>query len=215
MAHVSAAPRASARPVLFTHLRDSWHWIRVDVPLRLAPLLAIPLAFLLAGRPASALGLVAPHLWRDLALGVLIGIPAFAIAAAFGEWLQRGLATRVVPDGPDLWLQSLYYVALNAPIEELFFRGLLQNGLALWWHEPVTAFAVATAVFTGYHLLGRWSRAATVGAGVAGVALGLLFLIPQPPSLVLPVAVHAFITCGFLGPGPWLWWRLDLPRMTR
>jgi membrane protease YdiL (CAAX protease family) len=200
---------------MFSHPRDSWRWIRVDVPLRLAPLLAVPLAFLLVRRPASALGLVAPHLWRDLALGILLGIPAFVIAAGFGEWLQRALATRIVPDGPDLLLQSAYYIALNAPIEEVFFRGLLQNGLALWWHAPVAAFAVATAVFTGYHLLGRWSRAATVGAGVAGIALGLLFLVPQPPSLVLPVVVHAFITCGFLGLGPWLWWRLQLPRMTR
>ncbi len=214
MAHVSAAPQESPGTVLFTRPRDSWRWIRADVPMRLVPLLAIPLVFLLVGRPVSALGLVAPHLGRDLVLGVLVGIPAFAIAAAFGEWLQRGLPTRVIPNGPDLWLQSAYYVILNAPIEELFFRGLLQNGLTLWWQSPLAAFLVATAAFTGYHLLGRWSRAATVGAGVAGIALGLAFLIPQPPSLVLPVTVHAFITCGFLGLGPWLWWQLGLPRMT-
>jgi membrane protease YdiL (CAAX protease family) len=191
---------------------DSWRWIRWDVPARLCPLLLVPLVYLYRGYPPGALGLNASHLTRDLALGLLLGLPAFAVGAAFNEWLQRRGHARVVPTTADLWLQTGYYVVLNAPIEELFFRGQLQNGLALWWQAPLPAFLVATTIFTGYHLLGRWSLEATAGAGVAGVALGLLFMAQNPPSLVLPVTVHAFITCGFLGLGPWLWWRLRLPR---
>ncbi len=194
--------------ILTTRPRDSLRWIRWDLPLRMFPLLAVPLGFLWLGRPPAAMGLVAPHAPRDVLLGIALGGPAFAVGAAFNEWLQRRAPYRVVPDLADLWVQTAYYVVLNAPIEELFFRGLLQNGLALWWRAPAAAFVVATAIFTLYHRLGRWSWEATAGAGVAGVALGLLFLLQDPPSLVLPVIVHAFITCGFLGPGPWLWWRL-------
>jgi membrane protease YdiL (CAAX protease family) len=202
-------------PAIFrTRPVDSWRWIRWDVPARLGPLLLVPLLLLALGYPSGALGLDAAHGARDLALGAFLGLPAFAVGAAFNEWLQRHGRARVVPTTADLWLQTGYYVVLNAPIEELFFRGLLQNGLARWWQAPLLAFLVATTIFTGYHLLGRWSLEATAGAGVAGVALGLLFLAQQPPSLVLPVTVHAFITCGFLGLGPWLWWRLRLPRVS-
>ncbi len=201
--------------MVFTQPQDSWKWVRVDVPARLAPLLAAPLLFLWLGRTPSALGLLAPHPLRDLARGILFGLIGFGIAAVYAEWLQRQSAARVVPNAADLGLQTAYYVLLNAPIEELFFRGLLQNGLALWWQAPVGAFVVATAIFTAYHLLGRWSWEATLGAGVSGVALGLLFLVQDPPSLLLPVTVHAFITPGFLSLGPWLWWRLGLKRITR
>jgi len=200
--------------ILLSRPRDSWRWIRWDVPLRLFPLLAVPLGFVWLGRQPAALGLVAPHALRDVLLGVVLGVPAYGLAAAAGEWLLRRASYRVVPDLADLGLQTAYYAVLNAPVEELFFRGLLQNGLALTWGAPTAAFVIATAIFTLYHRLGRWSWEATAMAGVAGLVLGMLFLLQNPPSLVLPVTVHAFITCGFLGPGPWLWWRLGLGRLS-
>jgi membrane protease YdiL (CAAX protease family) len=187
-----------------TTVAQSWHWMRLDLFLRLVPLTVAPLVFCwLTSTPLSTLGLTVVHARRDLLVAIPLAIAGFIIAAAFAEYLARRNRRWFVPDASDLALQSAYYLGLNAPIEEWFFRGFMQGGLSRWWHAPAAAVVLTTAVFGAYHLLDRWGWRPVVGATAAGLALGLIYLWqPQPPSLLAPTLVHAAITCGFLSLGP-------------
>lgn len=188
-----------------TTVQDSWRWMRLDLLVRLVPLTIAPLVFIwLSSMPLASVGLSLAHWGRDLLISIPLAVAGFATAAAFAEYLARRNARWFVPDGRDLAFQCLYYVALNAPVEEWFFRGFLQGGLGRWWNSPGTALLVTSAVFGAYHFLDRWGWRPVVGATVAGLGLGLIYLWqPQPPSLLAPTLVHAAITCGFLGLGPY------------
>jgi membrane protease YdiL (CAAX protease family) len=198
--------------VLRTTVASSWSWMRLDLLFRLVPLTAIPLLVAwLTATPLRTFGLVVTHPVRDLLVAIPLSLVAFAIAAAFAAYLSRRSGRLFVPTEPDLLLQSAYYLVLNAPVEEWFFRGFLQGGLARWWNAPVLALLVATAIFGGYHFLDRWGWRPVAGATAAGLTLGLIYLLqPSPPSLLTPVLVHAAITCGFLSLGPYLMYRWGL-----
>jgi membrane protease YdiL (CAAX protease family) len=183
--------------------------MRLDLLLRLVPLALVPLVFgRLTGVPLRDFGLVLSHPLRDLVVAIPLGLAAFAVAAAYAAYLSRRSGRLFVPTNPDLLIQSAYYVVLNGPVEEWFFRGFLQGGLARWWNAPIIALLLATAVFGGYHFLDRWGWRPVAGATAAGLALGMIYLWqPSPPSLLAPVLVHAAITCGFLSLGPYLLYR--------
>ena len=200
-----------------TTVADSWRWMRLDLLVRLIPLTIAPLAFSwVTATPLTSMGLTLTHWVRDLLVAIPLGIAGFVIAAAFAEYLARRNRRWFVPDGPDLAVQSLYYLALNAPVEEWFFRGFLQGELSRAWSVPAASVVVATAVFGAYHFLDRWGWRPVVGATAAGLTLGLIYLWqPQPPSLLAPTLVHAAITCGFLSLGPFaiFRWRLAKGRV--
>ncbi len=197
-----------------TTVADSWRWMRLDLLIRLIPLAIVPLVFSrLTATPLGSMGLTFTHALRDLVVAIPLAIAGFIIAAAFAEYLARRSRRWFVPDARDLAVQSLYYLALNAPVEEWFFRGFLQGGLSRWWNSPAAAVVVTTAVFGAYHFLDRWGWRPVVGATAAGLALGLIYLWqPQPPSLLTPTLVHAAITCGFLSIGPYAIFRWRLAR---
>ena len=183
--------------------------MRLDILIRLIPLAVAPLVFSwFTGMPLSSLGLSLTHPLRDVLVSVPLGLTGFAIAAAFANYLARRSGRWFVPTMPDLIVQSVYYLALNAPIEEWFFRGFLQGTLSRWWHAPAIAVIMATAIFGAYHFLDRWGWRPVVGATAAGLGLGLIYLWqPSPPSLLAPTLVHAAITGGFLSLGPYLLYR--------
>ncbi|HXO58842.1 MAG TPA: CPBP family intramembrane glutamic endopeptidase, partial [Candidatus Acidoferrum sp.] len=140
--------------------------------------------------PLRNFGLVITHPLRDLLVAIPFGLAAFTVAAAFAAYLSRRSGRWFVPTKPDLLVQSAYYLLLNAPIEEWFFRGFLQGELARWWNAPVLALLVATVVFGGYHFLDRWGWRPVAGATAAGLTLGLIYLLqPSPASLLAPVLV--------------------------
>jgi membrane protease YdiL (CAAX protease family) len=190
--------------LVLTRITHSWAWMRWDILVRLLPFAA---AYAVAYRLTSG----APWLGfstGDLGVQVLfaaVASPAmFAAAAAVQLWLTRRRGVLLVPAGPgDAWFQSAFY-ALNGPLEEAFFRGLMQGGLGVFWGAPA-GFAVATGVYVVYHRLGRWTWADTVATGLVGVPLGLAYwLLPGPPSLLGVSIAHIAATCGFLGPGPYM-----------
>ncbi|HKV31133.1 MAG TPA: CPBP family intramembrane glutamic endopeptidase [Candidatus Dormibacteraeota bacterium] len=186
--------------------------MRLDLVVRLVPLTFVPFVFSrLSGTPVRDLGLVITHPSRDLLVAIPAAVAGFAIATAFNVYLSRRSGHWFVPTEPDLLVQSAYYLVLNAPIEEWFFRGFLQGSLARWWNAPLLAVLAATAVFGAYHFLDRWGWRPVVGATVAGLALGMVYLWqPSPASLLAPALVHAAITCGFLSLGPYLVYRWRL-----
>jgi membrane protease YdiL (CAAX protease family) len=183
--------------------------MRLDLFVRLLPLMLAPLVVSwITNTPLTDFGLTLAHPLRDLLVAIPLGLAGFVVAAAFAAYLANRSRRLFVPDARDLTAQCAYYIVLNAPIEEWFFRGFLQGGLTRWLGTPALALLIATAVFGGYHFLDRWGWRPVVGATVAGFALGLVYLWqPAPASLLAPTIMHAAITCGFLGLGPYLLFR--------
>ncbi len=134
----------------------------------------------------------------------------FAAAVAVQLWLTRRRGALSVPAGAgDAAFQAAFY-AVNGPLEEAFFRGLVQGWLTAAVN-PLLGFAVATVAYVLYHRLGRWTWADTLATGLVGIPLGLAYWwLPGPPSLLGISVAHVAATCGFLGPGPLLLRKLRL-----
>lgn len=182
--------------------------MRRDILIRLAPFAAVVLAVQLAFRPFW-LGFSLGDVRAQLLFG-FAGAPLLFAAATYVQLrLTRSRGVISVPDGPgDAWFQAAYY-ALNGPIEEAFFRGLVQGGLGALT-LPVIGYLVGTAAYVLYHRL-AWSWPDTLATALLGVPLGLAFwLLPGPPSLLGVSIAHIGATCGFLGLGPFLLRKLRL-----
>jgi membrane protease YdiL (CAAX protease family) len=196
--------------LVLTDIPDSWAWIRTDLLVRILPFMAaFAIAYELVPRRA-ALGLSGG--W--LGVQVLFAVVAAPLMFAAATWVQLLLTRRrgvlgVPSSSRDAWFQAGFYV-VNGPVEEAFFRGLMQGGLGLLWGAPA-GFAVATLTYVLYHRLGRWTWSDTFATALVGLPLGLAFwLLPGPPSLLGVSIAHIAATCGFLGPGPYLLKRLKL-----
>jgi membrane protease YdiL (CAAX protease family) len=196
--------------LVLTGIPDSWRWIRTDLLVRIAPF-AVAFAIAYEAVPRrSVLGLSAGS-WGFQLLFAAVAAPLMFAAAV---WVQLLLTPRRgvlgVPSSPkDALFQAGFYL-VNGPVEEAFFRGLIQGGLGLLWGAPA-GFAVATTIYVLYHRLGRWTWSDTFATALVGVPLGLAFwLLPGPPSLLGVSLAHIAATCGFLGPGPYLLKRLNL-----
>jgi membrane protease YdiL (CAAX protease family) len=193
-----------------TRIPDSWRWMRPDLLVRLLPFaVAYALAYRLTGG-AAWLGLSAGRPEAQLTFGLVAAPLMFGAAVAVQLWLTRRRGALSVPaSAGDAWFQAAFY-AVNGPLEEAFFRGLVQGGLGLAWGTPV-GFAIATSAYVLYHRLGRWPWADTFATALVGVPLGLAYwLLPGPPSLLGVSIAHIAATCGFLGPGPYVLKRLGL-----
>jgi membrane protease YdiL (CAAX protease family) len=187
-----------------TDIPESWAWMRFDLLVRIVPFVAAcAIVYELASRPAW-FGLSAGHVGVQLVFA-LAGAPVMFIAAAAVQlWLTRRRGVLSVPAGVrDATFQAGFY-AVNGPVEEAFFRGVLQGGLGMLWGAPI-GFVIGTATYVLYHRLGRWDWSDTFATALVGVPLGLAFwFLPGPPSLLGISIVHIAATCGFLGPGPYL-----------
>jgi len=178
--------------------------MRSDLLVRILPfVLAYAVVFQLETRRA-ALGWSAGRLEVQLVFAAVAAPLMFAAAAWVQLWLTRRRGALSIPQSArDAWFQAGFYV-LNGPVEEAFFRGLVQGGLGVLWGAPV-GFAIATCIYVLYHRLGRWPWSDTFATALVGVPLGLAFwFLPGPASLLGVSIAHIAATCGFLGPGPYL-----------
>ena len=194
---------ASTR-LLLTRIPDSWAWVRTDIVIRLVPFTAVyAIAYRISGG-GGWLGLGFGNVGAQLVFALIAAPVMFAAAA----WVQLRLTRRrgalSVPAGAgDAWFQAAFY-ALNGPIEEAFFRGLMQGAIGHLW-GPAVGFAIATPIYVVYHRLGRWPWPDTFATALVGIPFGIAFwLLPGPPSLLGVSLAHIGATCGFLGPGPYL-----------
>ncbi len=184
--------------------------MRPDLLVRIGPFtIAFAAVYVLASRPAW-LGLSLGTPAAQLTFAVVAAPVMFVAATAMQLALTRRRGALNVPIAArDAWFQAGFY-AINGPVEEAFFRGLMQGGLGLLWGSGV-GFAVATATYVLYHRLGKWDWPDTLATALVGVPLGLAFwLLPGPPSLLGVSIAHVAATCGFLGPGPYLLKKLSL-----
>jgi membrane protease YdiL (CAAX protease family) len=178
--------------------------MRPDLLVRILPFVAAYIAVYLLVTRRAPLGFSAGRLEVQL-LFAGVATPFMFIAAAAAQlWLTRRRGVLNVPaNGRDAWFQAGYYV-VNGPVEEAFFRGLLQGGLGALWGAPF-GFVVGTVTYVLYHRLGRWTWPDTFATALVGVPLGLAFwFLPGPASLLGVSIAHIAATCGFLGPGPYL-----------
>jgi len=195
---------------MLTRIPDSWAWMWPDVLIRLIPFgLAYGIAYRVTGG-ARWLGWSSGAVHAQV-LFAAIGAPLlFAAAVAVQGALTRRRGALRVPSGPaDSGFQAAFYLA-NGPVEEAFFRGLMQGGIGALWGAPL-GFLIATAVYVLYHRLGAWDWPDTLATALLGIPVGLAYwLLPGAPSLVGVSIVHVAATCGFLGPGPYLLRKLGL-----
>ncbi|HXN91391.1 MAG TPA: CPBP family intramembrane glutamic endopeptidase [Candidatus Sulfotelmatobacter sp.] len=195
---------ASTR-LLLTRIPDSWAWVRTDILIRLVPFTAVyAIAYRISGGGGGWLGLGVGNVAAQLVFALIAAPVMFAAAA----WVQLRLTRRrgalsVPAAAGDAWFQAAFY-ALNGPIEEAFFRGLMQGGIGHLW-GPAVGFALATPIYVVYHRLGRWPWPDTFATALVGIPFGIAFwLLPGPASLLGVSLAHIGATCGFLGPGPYL-----------
>ena len=206
---VSQARTVSPPALIPNRVADSLAWMRPDALVRLVPFTAVVAAVWLVFRPPW-LG-IGPG---RLAIQVGVGLPAAVVFFAAAALAQRALtrrrgSLRVPASTADLVLQAGYYL-VNAPVEEAFFRGLLQGGLTAAL-GPAAGLAVGTSLYVLYHRLGGWAWLDVLATALVGVPVALAFwLLPGPPSLLGVSVVHFGATAGFLGPGPWLLRRFGL-----
>ena len=179
----------------------TWRWLWPDVLMRILPLTAVPLLYIgILRLPLSFLGLTWHNWPTQLLLGLLIGIGMAAFATIYrmvvvGPWFRR-------PTLGDHCLQAFFYLCINGPVEEFFFRGFLLAIVAQWTGWVGWGWLVSTGVYTLYHRLGKWNWRSVAGVGIAGILFSTLYVLqPQPWSLLTVVIVHGFTTWGFLSLG--------------
>src|SRR6266568_3775670 len=155
---------------------DTWRWLWPDVLMRILPLGLIPGAYIILFHlPLAFLGLTLGNVPQQLVLGLGVGILTAAFAAVYrmyivGPWFRW-------PTTSDHLLQGFFYLFINGPVEELFFRGFLLTVVTQWTGWIGWGWLVSTATYTLY------------------VAQ------PQPRSLLAVIIVHGLTTCGFLSWG--------------
>ncbi len=187
--------------VVRSTVADTWHWMWPDMLMRILPMTAVPFIYIVVLHlPLAFLGLTLHDIPQQVIEGLVIGILMAAFATAYrmyvvGPWFRW-------PTVSDHLLQSFFYLFINGPVEELFFRGFLLAAVTQWTGWLGWGWLVSTAAYTLYHRLGKWSWRSVGGVGLAGLVFSLVYLLqPDPRCLLAVIIVHGFTTSGFLSWG--------------
>lgn len=186
---------------------DTWRWLWPDVLMRIIPLAVIPFLYIaIFHLPLAFLGLTL-HDWpQQLIIGLVVGLVMTCFATAYRMSIVSPYFRR--PTLGDHTLQGFYYLVINGPVEELFFRGFLLAAVTQWTGWIGWGWLVSTAAYTLYHRLGKWNWRSVAGVGLAGLVFSFLYLAqPEPRSLLAVVIVHGFTTWGFLSLGDEIMYR--------
>ena len=191
-----STPRAARSTVA-----DTWRWVWPDLLMRIIPLTVIPFLYIAFFHlPLAFLGLTFNNVPQQVFIGLLIGVVMAAFAVIYrmyivGPWFRW-------PTLGDHLFQGFFYLVINGPVEELFFRGFLFAALTQWTGWIGWGVLASMVTYTLYHRLGKWSWRSVGGVGLAGVVFSLVYLLqPTPRSLVAVVIIHGLTTCGFLSWG--------------
>jgi membrane protease YdiL (CAAX protease family) len=190
-----------ASQVVRSTVASSWRWMRLDLLTRILPLSIVPFVYIaIFHLRLSSMGLTLGNIPQQILIGLLVGSLMAAFAATYrmyivGPWFRR-------PTSYDHLFQACYYLCINGPVEELFFRGFLLAAVTQWTGWLGWGWLVSTATYTLYHRLGKWSWRSVGGVGLAGLVFSLVYLLqPSPRSLLTVIIVHGLTTCGFLSWG--------------
>jgi membrane protease YdiL (CAAX protease family) len=143
--------------VVRSTVADSWRWIWRDTLMRVLPMGAAPFVYItIFHLPLSFLGLTLHNVPQQVVLGVVVGVLMAAFAAFYrmflvGPWFRW-------PTLNDHLVQGAFYLFINAPVEELFFRGLMLAAVTQWTGWIGWGWLVSTAAYTLYHRLAQRRR---------------------------------------------------------
>ncbi len=180
---------------------DTWRWMWPDILMRILPMGAVPFLYIVfLHLPLSFLGLTLRDVPQQLLIGLIVGTAMAAFAATYrmlivGPWFRW-------PTLNDHLFQGVFYLLINGPVEELFFRGFMLAAVTQWTGQLWLGWLVSTAAYTLYHRLGKWSWRSVGGVGLASLVFSLVYLAqPEPRSLLAVIIIHGFTTSGFLSWG--------------
>ena len=169
--------------------------------MRILPMGAVPFLYIaFLHLPLSFLGLTLHDVPQQLIIGLVVGTAMAAFAATYrmlivGPWFRW-------PTLNDHLFQGVFYLLINGPVEELFFRGFMLAAVTQWTGQFWFGWLVSTAAYTLYHRLGKWSWRSVGGVGLASLVFSLVYLSqPNPRSLLAVIIIHGFTTSGFLSWG--------------
>jgi membrane protease YdiL (CAAX protease family) len=172
-----------------------------DLLMRIIPLTVIPFLYIaIFHLPLAFLGLTFNNVPQQVFIGLLIGVVMAAFAAIYrmyivGPWFRW-------PTLSDHFIQGFFYVVINGPVEEFFFRGFVLAVVMQWTGWIGWGVVTSMVTYTFYHRLGKWSWRSVWGVGLAGIVFTLVYLVqPTPRSLLAVVIIHGLTTCGFLSWG--------------
>ncbi len=187
--------------VVRSTVANSWRWMWPDLLMRILPMGIAPFIYIsIFHLPLSFLGLTLHDVPQQIWLGLVVGILMAAFAAIY-RMLIVGPGFRW-PTVSDHIFQGSFYLFINGPVEELFFRGFLLAAVTQWTGWSGWGWLVSTATYTLYHRLGKWNWRSVGGVGLAGLVFSLVYLLqPNPRSLLAVVIIHGFTTSGFLSWG--------------
>ncbi|HLX39506.1 MAG TPA: CPBP family intramembrane glutamic endopeptidase [Ktedonobacteraceae bacterium] len=197
-----------SQKVVRSTVASTWKWMWPDVLMRIIPMGAAPFLYIaIFHLPLTFLGLTFHNAAQQLLIGLLVGVGMAGFAAAYrmlivGPWFRW-------PTVSDHLLQGFFYLFINGPVEELFFRGFLLAAVTQWTGWIGWGWLVSTVAYTLYHRLGKWSWRSVGGVGLAGLVFSLLYILqPTPRSLLAVIIVHGFTTAGFLSWGDEIMYRM-------
>ncbi|GAC1403130.1 MAG: hypothetical protein NVS4B12_10430 [Ktedonobacteraceae bacterium] len=172
-----------------------------DILMRIIPMGAIPFLYIaFLHLPLSFLGLTLHDVPQQLLIGLIVGTVMAVFATTYrmvfvGPWFRR-------PTLNDHLFQGVFYLFINGPVEELFFRGFMLAVVTQLTGWLWLGWLVSTAAYTLYHRLGKWSWRSVGGVGLASLVFSLVYLAqPEPRSLLAVIIIHGFTTSGFLSWG--------------
>ncbi|HEX6109758.1 MAG TPA: CPBP family intramembrane glutamic endopeptidase [Ktedonobacteraceae bacterium] len=193
--------------VAHSTVADTWRWLWPDVLMRIIPLGVIPFLYIaIFHLPFAFLGLTLHNWPQQLVMGLVVGFLMTCFASIYRMFVVGPFFRRPTPG--DHLLQGFYYLLINGPVEELFFRGFLLAVVTQWTGWVGWGWLVSTASYTLYHRLGKWNWRSVGGVGLAGLVFSFLYLAqPEPRSLLAVIIVHGFTTWGFLSLGDEIMYR--------
>src|SRR5258708_33959301 len=124
-----------------------------DFLMRIIPLTAVPFLYVgILHLPLSFLGLTLHDVPQQILIGLIVGILMAAFAATYrmyivGPWFRW-------PTTPDHIFQSIFYLFINGPVEELFFRGFMLAAVTQWTGWIGWGWVVGTVAFYPFPRLG-------------------------------------------------------------
>lgn len=179
----------------------TWRWMWPDILMRIIPMGIVPFLYsVIFHFPLINFGLVLTSVPLHLIVGLLVGIGLAIFAILYrmyvvGPWFRK-------PTPADQCLQTFFYLFINAPVEEFFFRGFILAIITQWTSSLFIGWFISTAMYVLYHRLGKWNWRSVGGVGLAGIVFSLVYLLlPGPHSLLAVVIIHALTTSGFLSWG--------------
>ena len=192
---------AQSTQVARSTVTDSWRWMWPDLLMRILPMGAVPFLYItFLHLPLSFLGVTLRDVPQQLLIGLIVGTAMAAFAITYrmfvvGPWFRW-------PTLNDHLFQGVFYLLINGPVEELFFRGFMLAAVTQWTGQLWLGWLISTAAYTLYHRLGKWSWRSIGGVGLASLVFSLVYLAqPEPRSLLAVIIIHGFTSSGFLSWG--------------